>query len=463
MSGVRTSHRRRDRCSLHRGARADRRDSRAPVAAGNAPPSAVPPSRYAPVSRYRLADTRAAVCGCTPVDAATIPVEIAGREGVPAGSRLPPSPSPPRDVRHRLRHRLSGRHAAPGDVDPQHSGRAATRANSGIVPLGATARSSCTRTWPRRPDRRHHRRVHVATTAVSAGRFVPVDATPAARHASRAARRSPAGGELTVAAAGRRRPPMPPRSPSTSRASASRRRVLQRRPAGSPPGRTLVHEPRRQWRPRAAQVIVPVSPGGFTIATTSGGHVIVDLVGWFTGPSAPPTRPSGCSCRPRRPASLDTRRDQPRAWRGGTVELGLPDPRRGGDRHERHAHPHGRGGVRHGVPCRHRPADDVELNADDSGRHGANLAITRAQQRGTAYFSDPGTDLVVDITGYFTGTPVAVAAAGATERPSTVAGADRRRLDARRRAVHPRLAGAMSGFDRSSTPNRAAAWCARRA
>ena len=37
--------------------------------------------------------------------------------------------------------------------------------------------------------------------------------------------------------------------------------------------------------PRAAQVIVPVSPGGFKIATTSGGHVIAPRC-WFTGTSA---------------------------------------------------------------------------------------------------------------------------------------------------------------------------------
>ena len=36
-----------------------------------------------------------------------------------------------------------------------------------------------------------------------------------------------------------------------------------------------------------------------------------------------------------------------------------------------------------------------------------NLAITGVAERGTAYFSDRGTDLIVDITGYFTGTPVA--------------------------------------------------------
>ena len=37
----------------------------------------------------------------------------------------------------------------------------------------------------------------------------------------------------------------------------------------------------------------------------------------------------------------------------------------------------------------------------------ANAAITRLSTRGTAYFSDRGTDVIVDVTGYFTGSPVA--------------------------------------------------------
>ena len=76
----------------------------------------------------------------------------------------------------------------------------------------------------------------------------------------------------------------------------------------------------------AAQVIVPVSPVGFTIATTSGGHVIVDLVGWFTGPSAADVQHRTVRADRADPRLLDTRRDQPRVWRGGTRELGLADP-----------------------------------------------------------------------------------------------------------------------------------------
>ncbi len=55
------------------------------VAASSAPPVVGAPSRFAPVGPLRLADTREAVCGCTPVDPATIRVQIAGRDGIASG------------------------------------------------------------------------------------------------------------------------------------------------------------------------------------------------------------------------------------------------------------------------------------------------------------------------------------------------------------------------------------------
>jgi hypothetical protein len=55
------------------------------VAASSAPSVAGAPSRYAPVGPLRLADTRAPDCGCVPVEAGTIRVQIAGRDGIPTG------------------------------------------------------------------------------------------------------------------------------------------------------------------------------------------------------------------------------------------------------------------------------------------------------------------------------------------------------------------------------------------
>ena len=54
------------------------------------------------------------------------------------------------------------------------------------------------------------------------------------------------------------------------------------------------------------------------------------------------------------------------------------------------------------------PLPDVSaVNATRPGDTIANAAITRLSTRGTAYFSDRGSDVIVDVTGYFTGSPVA--------------------------------------------------------
>jgi hypothetical protein len=158
--------------------------------------------------------------------------------------------------------------------------------------------------------------------------------------------------------------------------------------------------------PRAAQVIVPVSSTGFTIAATSGGHVIVDLVGWFTGPSADdlseglfvPTAPTRV---------LDTRRDQPRVWRGGTRELGLVTPSASAIVTNVTLTSTDDAGFVTAYPAGTDLPTTSTVNATTRDDSVPNLAITRVAQRGTAYYSDRGTDLIVDITGYFTGTPVA--------------------------------------------------------
>ena len=177
-------------------------------------------------------------------------------------------------------------------------------------------------------------------------------------------------------------------------------------PAGLDGSNASFMNPDGSGNPRAAQVIVPVSPGGFTIATTSGGHVIADLVGWFTGPSAPalddglfvPTVPT---------RSLDTRRDQPRVWRGGTRELGLQIPDAAAIVTNVTLTRTDEAGFVTAYPAGTDLPTTSSVNATTRDDSVPNLAITRTSQRGTAYFSDRGTDLIVDITGYFTGTPVA--------------------------------------------------------
>ena len=234
-----------------------------------------------------------------------------------AGSRRPPSRSPP---------------TAPAGtgfvtVYPAGTPRPETSilnlqagrdtANSGIVPVSADGAIDVYANVADRPHRRRHRHVH--PDIVRHRR--PVRARrpdPAARHAGgRAARRSRQAA----------RSPSPLPSGVSADATAVAVNVtsvgaptagfFSAFPVGLGGSNASFMNPDGSGAPRAAHVIVPVSPGGFTIATTSGGHVIVDLVGWFTGPSARELRRPGCSCRRRRPAS-----STPAATSHGSGEAG---------------------------------------------------------------------------------------------------------------------------------------------
>jgi len=160
--------------------------------------------------------------------------------------------------------------------------------------------------------------------------------------------------------------------------------------------------------PLAAFVIAPLSADGLTINATTGGHVIVDLVGWFTGPSA--TSGSEGLFVPISPTrSLDTRDDPRNVGPAGAIEVGfagvVPPAAavatnvtldRTDDAGFVTAYPAG------------TPLPEVStVNATRTGDTIANAAITRLSTRGTAYFSDRGTDVIVDVNGYFTGAPVA--------------------------------------------------------
>ena len=123
--------------------------------------------------------------------------------------------------------------------------------------------------------------------------------------------------------------------------------------------------------PLAAFVIAPLTADGLTIRATTGGHVIVDLIGWFTGPSAAsssdglfvPTTPT------RR---LDTRDDPRNVGPVGAIEVAgveLGAGRRRRRRDQRDARPHQRRRLRHGLPRRHATARRVGRERDTTRRH----------------------------------------------------------------------------------------------
>jgi hypothetical protein len=377
----------------------------APVAASSAPPAIGAPSRFAPIGPLRLTDTRAPVCGCTPVDAGTIRVQIAGRHGIPTGITAAAVTI------------TATRTAATGFVTAYPAGTArpetsilnleagSDTANSGIVPVSTDGALDVYASVPTDLIVDVTGTFTAATTAVSAGRFVAV--TPFRLLDTRAAGGAALapGGRITVLLPSGVAPDATAVAINVTSVLAPVAGFFSAFPTGRDGSNASFMNPDGSGNPRAAQVIVPVSPEGFTVATTSGGHVIADLVGWFTGPSAPalndglfvPTVPT---------RSLDTRRDQPRVWRGGTRELGLQIPDSSAIVTNVTLTRTDDAGFVTAYPAGTDLPTTSSVNATTRDDSVPNLAITRTSQRGTAYFSDRGTDLIVDITGYFTGTPV---------------------------------------------------------
>ena len=71
-------------------------------------------------------------------------------------------------------------------------------------------------------------------------------------------------------------------------------------------------------------------------------------------------------------------------------------------------------------PSRTRRGEGSTINSDTAGQTVANLGVVPVSEFGVTAYSDGGTDLVVDVTGWFTGTPVAATEPGppANDKPA---------------------------------------------
>ena len=131
----------------------------------------------------------------------------------------------------------------------------------------------------------------VATVSTRAGRFVPVATRRVldTREPGPLAGALPAGGEITL--------PLPDGVPADAVALAvnvtsvgdTTPGYLSARPAGTPLQVTSFLNTNGSGQAVAATTIAPASPSGITLYSHGGGHVVVDLLGWFTGPSADDT------------------------------------------------------------------------------------------------------------------------------------------------------------------------------
>jgi hypothetical protein len=367
-------------------------------------------SAYVPIGPIRLADTRSDPCGCTSVAADTITVDISGRQGVPAGAVAVAVTVTATEAE---RFGFVTVHPAGTPlplVSMLNTRPDRTVANSTIVALGSDGSIELYRSAPAQlvVDLTG---VFVAADAADAGRYVAVATNRLIDTRTTSVEGLGPDGELTL--------PLPAGMPADATAiavnvtSVGERApgYLSARPAGSPVRLTSFLNPSGTGQAVAATTIIPVSPSGFTIRSLAGGHVIVDWLGWFTGPSAPVSGDGlFVAIAPER--LLDTRERPPRIWPGGTIEVAHPYPGAAAIVTNVTATHADRVGFITGFPAGTPRPDTSTLNPAFHDHTLANLAITQVSDRGLAYYALHGSDLVVDVTGMFTGT--AVAATGPT-------------------------------------------------
>lgn len=157
--------------------------------------------------------------------------------------------------------------------------------------------------------------------------------------------------------------------------------------------------------PVAAAVILPVSAAGFTITNTAGGRITIDLSGYFTGPSAPSST-NGLFVATSPTRLLDTRYETRRLWANGVIEVASPFPNAAALVTNLTVARTDAAGFVTAYPAGVSRPGVSALNSVRRDQTIPNAAITPVSTRGVGYFSSLSTDLVVDMNGYFTGSPV---------------------------------------------------------
>lgn len=164
---------------------------------------------------------------------------------------------------------------------------------------------------------------------------------------------------------------------------------------------------------RNSQGIVALSPGtrGFDVFSQSGGHLIVDVVGWFTGAtSAVSTDGLFVPSSPIR--MLDTRQSYAiPPWGGSVIELssgadlaGLTGQVAAVAMNIAVAEPLNVGYITAFPSGADRPLA-ANLNVTALDQIISNHAVVRVGSRGVSLFTQSGTQMIVDVTGWYLGTP----------------------------------------------------------
>jgi uncharacterized protein YkwD len=188
---------------------------------------------------------------------------------------------------------------------------------------------------------------------------------------------------------------------------------------------TSVLNTERAMQTRSAMSIVPLSANGFDVYSMSGGHIIIDVAGWFTG-AASGSSSTGLFVPVTPTRFLDTRGASPLGngvplAPGWTVEVPAPVPGSAlvynlvttDARAAGFITAYPAGGVRR---------ETANVNAIGPGTAVGNLAVTAMSTRGLALYSLSGEHVVADMTGYFTGSPVPAANPPVVNAPATPTG-----------------------------------------
>ncbi|MDO8392075.1 MAG: sortase [Actinomycetota bacterium] len=177
---------------------------------------------------------------------------------------------------------------------------------------------------------------------------------------------------------------------------------------------------------RAVMAIVALVGGSpsFTVFSQSGGDLVVDVMGWFTGESADASDVGlFVPADPQR--LLDTRQARALApWAGSTYEVavgGTPGQVQAVAANITATDPWDSGFVTTFAAGTQLPNTST-LNLDKAPQTIANQAIVRISPRGLAVYTSTGTHLIVDLAGWYTGAPTAATLAtpvNPTYAPST--------------------------------------------
>jgi hypothetical protein len=190
--------------------------------------------------------------------------------------------------------------------------------------------------------------------------------------------------------------------------------------AGRPQAATSLLNSDGPRQVRAAGQIVATSATGIDVYSQSGDHVIVDLSGWFTGPSASdsdiglfvpiaPTRlldtrtAGGGEIFPAGTITIDPTTLAGHAVAAVAGNWTMTETRSGG--------------YVTAYPARTERPFTATVNADRRRQNVAQFGIVAASAAGVALFSSGGTHLVADATGWFTGPPLPTTSA--TDPPNT--------------------------------------------